>query len=61
MKPASSVARRAVLAAGALALLLATHVAGAEPMAVTDRHEIPTFVLKRVDFVTDADTQRREP
>jgi hypothetical protein len=59
MKTAS--ARRALLAAGALVLLLATDIADAEPMAVTDRHEIPTFVLKRVELVTDADTQRREP
>jgi hypothetical protein len=60
MKSKLPVARRVLLAAGALALLLATDIAGAESMA-TDRHEVPTFVLKRVELVTAAETQRLEP
>ncbi|HSD54419.1 MAG TPA: hypothetical protein VLC47_09645 [Burkholderiales bacterium] len=60
MKSGLSVPRRLLLAAGAFALLLAMDVACAESMA-TDRHEVPTFVIKRVDFVTAAETQRLEP
>ena len=60
MKSRLSVARRVLLATGALALLLATDIAGADSMA-TDRHEVPTFVIKRVEFVTGAETQRLEP
>ena len=60
MKSSLSVPRRVLLAAGAFALLLAADIAAAQSMA-TDRHEVPTFVIKRVEFVTGADTQRLEP
>jgi len=43
----------AVLAAAAVALLLAPIHARAEP-GVSDRHEIPAFVLDRIELATDA-------
>lgn len=43
----------AVLAAAAFALLLAPIHARAET-GVTDRHEVPVFVLERIELATDA-------
>lgn len=46
----------AFLAAGALTLLMAPLDADADgDCEATDRHEIPTFVLKRIEFAADAD------
>ena len=42
-------AGRVLLAAGAVALVLATDFAHADSMA-TDRHEIPIFVLDRTEI-----------
>jgi hypothetical protein len=50
--------RRRQLAAAAAALLLASGLAGAEG-APTDKHEVPAFVLNRVDLVLDAGTAER--
>jgi hypothetical protein len=44
----------AFLAAGALTLLMAPLDADADCEA-TDRHEIPAFVLKRIEFAAEAD------
>ncbi len=43
----------AVLAAAAFALLLAPIHARAET-GISDRHEIPVFVLERIELATDA-------
>jgi len=43
----------ALLAAAAFALLLAPIHAHADT-GMTDRHEIPTFVLDRIELATDA-------
>ena len=44
----------AVLAALAFALLLAPIHGRAAEVGVTDRHEIPTFVLERIELATGA-------
>lgn len=49
MRPHRTPAGRVLLAAGALALVLATDFAHADGMG-TDRHEIPTFVLDRTEI-----------
>jgi hypothetical protein len=49
---------RAWLAAAGLALLLAPICARADE-SPNDRHEIPTFVLKRTELATDTDAAAR--